>query len=308
MNIPSVSVVIPAYNSAAPLREAVESVFGQTYQDFEILVVDDGSTDDTESVARSFGNRIVYLKQENRGAGAARNHGIRKAQGRYVAFLDSDDLWCPSKLAEQIPLLDRDPEIGLVYSDWAVRSQDREVNPSYLKDLSPASGYVFEALVQSGFILTSGTVVRRSCLEEVGYFDEGLSVGEDLDLWLRICYRWKVGFVNKPLLTKRNRNGNLSSDLEKTAVERIVLFRKTLRTFQDMPRSSQRLVRHQVALSYWDVGYHHFDRMLLKEARRNFLSGLRFQWTHTRSLGYLAASCLPASLLKTIRAIKRAVP
>jgi glycosyltransferase involved in cell wall biosynthesis len=305
--MPRVSVVIPTYNSAASLREAIESVLGQTYLDFEVIVIDDGSTDDTERVVRSFGDRVCYVSQRNSGAGAARNQGIRTSRGSYVAFLDSDDLWVPSKLEDQIPLLDRDPEIGLVYSDWAVVAEQGEDVPSYLRNLPAASGYVFDGLVQCGFILTSGTVVRRSCLDEVGYFDETLSIAQDYDLWLRICYRWKVELVNKPLAIKRNRDGNLSSNLPKTAAERIMLFEKALRNFPDMTRPSRRLVSHQLAINYWDVGYDQFDRMLLKEARKNFASSLVYDWRSGRSLGYLAASYLPAPVIRVAKAVKRAI-
>ncbi len=304
---PRVSVVIPTYNSAAFVREAIQSVLGQTYSDLEIIVIDDGSTDDTERVVRSFGDRVFYVRQENNGAGAARNQGIKKSQGSYVAFLDSDDLWLPGKLEEQIPLLDRDPELGLVYSDWAVVPEQGEAQPSYLQNLPAASGYVFDRLVQCGFILTSGTVVRRSCLDDVGYFDEALSIAQDYDLWLRICYRWKVALVNKPLAIKRNRDGNLSSNLPKTAAERIVLFEKALKTFPDMSRSRRRLVRHQLAMNYWDVAYDDFDRMLFKDARKNFLLSLTYDWRNGRALGYLAASYLPALVVKAAKAVKRGI-
>jgi glycosyltransferase involved in cell wall biosynthesis len=302
-----VSVVIPTYNSAAFLGAAIQSVLSQTYSDFEVVVVDDGSTDNTESVVHSFGDQVCYVKQQNKGAGAARNHGIKRSRGEYVAFLDADDLWLPGKLGEQIPLLDRDPELGLVYSDWAVVPEQGEVGPSYLRNLPAAGGYVFDELVQCGFILTSGTIVRRSCLDDVGCFDETLSIAQDYDLWLRICYRWKIALVNKPLVIKRNRDGNLSSNLTKTAVERIVLFEKALKEFPDMTPRSRRLVRRQVALNYWDVGYHHFEGMLLKEARKNFMSSLSYDWRNGRVYGYLAASCLPASVVRIARAAKRAI-
>jgi len=305
--MPKVSVVIPTYNSAALVREAIQSALNQTYSDFEVIVVDDGSRDNTESVVRSFGDKVCYVKQDNRGAGAARNHGIIRSQGKYVAFLDADDLWLPGKLAEQIPLLDRDPEIGLVYSDWAVVAEKGKAEPSYLTNRPAVSGYVFDELVQWGFILTSGTVVRRSCLDDVGCFDESLSIAQDFDLWIRICYRWKIALVNKPLVIKRNRDGNLSSNLLKTAAERIVLFEKALRKFPDMTPRSRRVVRRQVALNYWDVGYHHFERMLLKEARKNFMSSLSYDWRNGRALGYLAASHFPAPLMRVVRAVKRAI-
>jgi glycosyltransferase involved in cell wall biosynthesis len=302
-----VSVVIPTYNSGAFLREAIQSVLSQTYVDFEVVVVDDGSTDNTESVVHSFGDQVRYVKQQNQGAGAARNQGIKRSQGEYVAFLDADDLWLPGKLREQIPLLDRDPELGLVYSDWAVVPEQGEVQPSYLRNQPAAAGYVFDELVQCGFILTSGAIVRRSCLDDVGSFDETLSIAQDYDLWLRICYRWKIALVDKPLVIKRNRDGNLSSNLTKTAVERIVLFEKALKEFPDMPPRSRRLVRHQVALNYWDVGYHYFEGMFLAEARKNFMYSLSYDWSNGRAYPYLAVSCLPASLVRIARAAKRAM-
>lgn len=304
---PKVSVVIPAYNSSAMVKEAIASVLAQTYDDFEIIVVDDGSTDDTESVVRSFGDRVLYLKQENQGAGAARNSGIHASGGEYVAFLDSDDLWSPEKLSEQIPVLERDSELGLVYSDWAVVSQDGPVEDSYLRKLPAASGYVFDQLVQCGFILTSGVLLRRACLNDVGGFDNSLSIAQDYDLWLRICYRWKVALVNRPLVTKRSWDGSLSSNLPKTAAERIALFEKALGSFKDMSRHSRRAVRHQLALNYWDVGYDYFEKLVFKEARRKFLRSLSYNWKNARVLGYLAASCLPQPLARVLREIKWAI-
>lgn len=300
-----VSVVIPTYNSSVSLREAIESVLAQTYKDFEIIVIDDGSTDDTEAVVRSLGNRVGYFKQENQGAGAARNAGIKRSRGEYIAFLDADDLWGAGKLDQQIPLLEHDPQLGLVYSDWAVVSSDGVIEQSYLQKVPSASGYVFDKLVQWGFILTSGVVVRRTCLDDVGDFDNSLSIAQDYDLWLRICYRWKVALVEKPLVTKRNWDGSLSSNLEKTAVERIALFEKILGNFSDMPNRTRRIVRRQLALHYWDVGYHYFDQLLFREARENFLASLRQDWRNGRALRYLAASLLPAPAAKAARGIKR---
>ena len=304
--MPEVSVVIPTFNSAQLVPEAIESVLRQTYKDFELIVVDDGSSDDTGVVLSEFGNRIHYFRQPNQGVGAARNRGLALAQGKYIAFLDADDLWSPTKLAEQIPLFE-DATVGLVYSDWAVISDRGQPSGSRLKDLHPRSGYVFDALVQCGFILTSGTVVRRSCLDNVGNFDQTLSHAEDYDLWLRICYRWKAQFVNKVLVTKRERDGGLSSDHAKTAIQRIVLFHKLLGNFTDMNPGTRRLVKDQLAYSYWDLGYHHFDRVLLREARKSFASSLCYQPYSSRAFGYLAATYLPSAVVRAIRMAKRAL-
>jgi perosamine synthetase len=303
---PRVSVVIPTFNSADTLGEAVASVLAQTYTDFEILVVDDGSTDRTEDVVRRFGDRVRYFKQENQGVSSARNAGIERSRGLYIAFLDSDDLWRSEKLAEEVALLEADPELGLVYCDWAVVSGETVVQKSYHQGLRPARGYVFNELVQRGFILTSGVVVRRECLDDVGRFDKSLRVAEDYDLWLRISYRWKVELVDKRLFTKRKWDGSLSCRLAETATNRVLLFQRILSELPDLTAHRRRLVRQQVSLSYWDVGYDHFDRLSFAEARKNFRSSLTYDWTNVKALGYLSASCLPISVVRAMRTLKRA--
>ena len=303
---PRVSVVIPTFNSADMIGEAIASVLAQTYIDFEILIVDDGSTDRTEDVVRQFGDRVRYFKQENQGVSSARNAGIERSRGRYIAFLDSDDLWRPEKLAEEIPLLEADSELGLVYCDWTVVSGETVVQKSYHEELRPAKGYVFDELVQRGFILTSGVVVRRECLDDVGRFDKSLRVAEDYDLWLRISYRWKVELVDKRLFTKRKWDGSLSCRLAETAANRIVLFHRILSELCDMTAHRRRFIRQQLSFSYWDVGYDHFDRLALAEARKNFRSSLAYDWTNIKALGYLSASCLPISVVRAMRTLKRA--
>ena len=305
---PRVSVVIPTYNAATMVEQAIQSVLAQTYRDLEIIVIDDGSTDDTENVVRPFGERVRYFRQENQGVSAARNFGIKQARGEFIAFLDSDDLWAPEKLAEELPCLEGDPQLGLVYCDWAVISGQEVLHASYLETLPASSGYVFDELVQSGFILTSGVVVRRTCLNDVGDFDKSLSIAQDYDLWLRISYNWKVQLVAKRLFTKRNLDGSLSSNLAKTALERIALFEKTLRTLPGMKARSRRLLRQQLALNHWDVGYERFDGFRFQEARKSFLSSLLHDWKNVKSLAYFAATFLPVSLVRAARAKKRVNP
>ena len=303
--VPQVSVVIPTYNSATMVVQAVESVLSQTYHDFEILVVDDGSTDNTQQAIGRFGDLVRYFKQKNQGVSAARNAGIKQARGEYIAFLDSDDIWLPDKLAEQVPWLNTDPNVGLVYCDWSVVSNGCVAHSSFLRHLPANSGDVFDDLIQSGFILTSGVVVRRACLDDVGDFDKSLTIAQDYDLWLRISYRWQVQLVSKCLFTKRNLAGSLSSSLSKTALERIALFKKTLRSLPGLKARSRRLLRRQLAVNYWDVGYENFDGLSLENARKNFISSLMYDWTNIKSLAYLAATFFPVSVVRAARTIKR---
>jgi glycosyltransferase involved in cell wall biosynthesis len=175
-----VSVIIPAYRASADIPDALALVFAQTFSSFEVIIVDDGSPDATEleAAVAPYRNRVRYLVQRNRGAGAARNTGIRAARGRYVAFLDADDRWHEDFLRRQTCLLDAHPECGLVYSD-AVISGDTPLAGQRFMDTAPSAGAVtlLSLIRQQCNIMLSTVVVRRTPLVEAGLFDEGLRAG-----------------------------------------------------------------------------------------------------------------------------------
>ncbi len=202
---PQVTVVIPTYQRAHVLREAIDSVWAQTYQNIEIVVVDDGSTDGTREILAGYGEQVRYIYQENRGQSAARNAGIRAAQGDLIAFLDSDDVWLPEKLALQVPLFDRDPEVGLVYSDTAYMRANRSENQrSHFKAHPPLSGNILREMFVRGCPMhTSNVVVARRCFDVVGLFDETLHNFEDQDMWFRIARAFKVDYVDALLVLRR---------------------------------------------------------------------------------------------------------
>jgi GT2 family glycosyltransferase len=209
--MPCVSVIIPTYNRKTFVQETIDSVLAQTYTDYEIIVVDDGSTDDTGTVLRSrYGDRIHYLWQENQGESAARNHGINLAQGEYIAFLDSDDVWLPDKLRKQVTLLEANSKLALLFC----QAQLMDTNGNDLKgsrlgfdikpeDLSLKRLY-FENTITAG---GSTVLVRRAALIQTGGFDLVIQFGEDWDLWLRLRSRWEFGFLPEPLARiRRHRN------------------------------------------------------------------------------------------------------
>jgi glycosyltransferase involved in cell wall biosynthesis len=198
--MPLVSVVIPAHNAEPWIAETLESILAQTFQDFEVIVIDDGSTDDTAAIVARFA-RVQCIHKQNGGAAFARNVGIRAAQSKYIAFVDSDDLWSPDKLSLQTALL---KQTGLVwaYSDaYAFEDATRRVLFAFSKVRRQYTGNVLQQLFLSNFIPMPTVVVRRTVLEEAGCFDEGRRVqpAEDWDLWLRIAARYQVGAVNRPL-------------------------------------------------------------------------------------------------------------
>jgi len=207
-----VSIIIPAYNAADYLKEAVDSVLAQTYKNIEIIVVDDGSTDDTRSALESYvaSGKIKYIYQKNKGLAGARNTGIKNASGKYVAFLDADDLFLPDKVAEQARALEENPGYGVCYSDLLHFSEDGKV---YHHRYNYPSGDIFEQLLHRQFVNPLTVVARRELFTKYGFFDESLRRSEDWDLWLRLARAGvKFYFLDERLARYRVRSvGNLSS-------------------------------------------------------------------------------------------------
>lgn len=197
-----VSVVIPTYNRAGSIIKAVESVLNQTYQNIEIIVVDDNSSDNTEELIKLLGNdKIRYIKNEmNLGPSGARNKGIQHAKGEYIAFQDSDDEWLPSKLEQQLQLFQQE-DYGLVYC--AYRYLKGSLNykyPSEKYSLEELEGNIFESMFEMNKISTQTMIIKKEVLKQVGGFEETLRCLEDWELALRICYKYKIGFVNEMLV------------------------------------------------------------------------------------------------------------
>jgi len=200
--MPKVSVIIPTYNRLPMLMEAVESVLAQDFQDYELIVVDDGSTDGTAEELQRFGRRIKLLQHaQNRGVSAARNRGILQARGKYIAFLDSDDLWLKEKLKVQVAFMDDNPQYPLCYTDEIWIRRGKRVN-AMLKH-SKYSGWVFEKCLPLCIISPSSALMRKILFSKVGLFDEALPVCEDYDFWLRVTARFPVFFIHRKLIVKR---------------------------------------------------------------------------------------------------------
>ena len=202
------SVIIPTYNRAASLSEAIQSVLDQDYFQekksdvaWEFLVIDDGSTDNTREIACSFGDRLCYYFQENKGVSASRNLGLRLSQGEYVAFLDSDDLWKKNKISFQMNFLQTHPEALICCSEETWVRRGVMVNPK--KKHRKYSGWVFEKFLPLCLLSLSSALFRRRLFTEIGMFDEDLPVCEDYDLGIRLAHRYPVYFLPEPLIVKR---------------------------------------------------------------------------------------------------------
>ncbi len=201
--VPSlVSVIIPTRNRCAMVRQAVESVLTQKGAGFELIVVDDGSEDDTPRLLASYGTALQTVRLEHsRGVSAARNAGIHVSQGEWLAFLDSDDLWLPKKLRAQLDFFRQNPGMRICQTDEIWMQNGRRRNPK--KYHAKPSGWCFERLLERCLVSPSAVMLHRSLFDEVGLFDESLPACEDYDLWLRIGCRYPIGLVPKALVIKR---------------------------------------------------------------------------------------------------------
>ncbi len=194
-----ISVVIPTYNRYEFLKRALDSVYTQTYTVGEVIVIDDGSTDETSQIKKDF-PYIKYIYQENAGVSSARNLGIKNASYEWIAFLDSDDTWHEDKLQLQVELHQSKPDLKMSYTDESWVRDDKVVKIP--KKFRKFGGDIFNESLSHCIIAPSATLLHCDLIEEVGDFDESLEVCEDYDLWLRIALKYEIGLVDKPLITK----------------------------------------------------------------------------------------------------------
>lgn len=197
---PQVSVIIPTFNRKSWLEKAVDSVLCQTFADFELIVVDDGSTDDTRTLFKTAETRVSYLYQENQGVASARNAGIHAAQGKWIAFLDSDDAWLPEKLEKQIDFHRKNPRFKISQTEEIWIRNGRRVNP--MNKHKKLSGWIFEPSLPLCLISPSSVILAREVFERAGLFDESFTVCEDYEFWLRCAVRYEVGLLSEALAVK----------------------------------------------------------------------------------------------------------
>lgn len=223
--MPKVSVIIPTYNRSKYLCEAIDSVLAQTYKDFEIIVIDDGSTDDTRNVLNErYDGRIQYLYQANQGYSVAANKGIEASVGEYIAILGDDDLWLPEKLERQVRQFDDHPEFGFVGSESLVINGQGLATDHYKRGQGNVD--TFESLYEMPFIPALTVVIRRRCLDEVGYFDPQLPNAQDYDLWLRLAKRYRFCYMDMPLAKYRLHGSNLSRNIDQRIKDHVMVVNK----------------------------------------------------------------------------------
>jgi glycosyltransferase involved in cell wall biosynthesis len=197
-----ISVIIPTFNRSAVLLRAIESVLNQTYNNFELIIVDDGSTDETELLLSPYikSGQLHYYKKTNGGVASARNYGVKQSSGAWIAFLDSDDEWLPEKLSEQIKYLSQHPELSIAYTEEIWIRNSIRVNQK--KSHQKIGGRIFENCLEQCLIAPSSVIMTRTLFNSFNGFDENFVVCEDYDLWLKISCFHEIGLIDKALIIK----------------------------------------------------------------------------------------------------------
>ena len=297
---PKVSVVIPTYNSAQFIVETLESVFAQTYKDYEVIVVDDGSTDNTKEVLKPYMSRIRYIYKENGGPASARNEGIKNARGEYIAFLDSDDLWLPEKLEKQVEYFEQYPDVVLVSTDRIRLVGNRLIRGR--KKCKRVSNDAFINLWWCNSIVNSSVMVRRFCFDKVGVFDESEEIisAEDLEMWLRIAREHKVGYIDQALTIYRvHKDGISRSNVNRVYKATRVVITKYMKDIIEREQNFRKLITERFFKYYLDYGISLFYAADFPSAHKQFSEARRYKKFNIKaSFSYLITSLDERSVKK----------
>jgi glycosyltransferase involved in cell wall biosynthesis len=306
--IPDVSVVIPVYRGSQYIAQALTSVFAQRFTAYEVIVVNDGSpeTEEIERELKRYATQIIYIKQANGGPSSARNAGILQAKGEYVAFLDCDDAWHPSYLAEQLALLRATPELDLIYCDALLIGASPNAGKTVM-EINPSRGAVsLESLLKLDCgVITSCTVVRRKCLLDAGLFDKDRRCCEDYDMWVRIAHRGgRMAYQRKVLAFRRIHPEALTADPSYVIDSQVAVFRKLGASLPLIP-VHQAIVQKHIARCMAEMQLHRSKADLMAGKYSEAATGVRFANNYFQSRKLRSVEWIIRVMPRTVRLFYR---
>ena len=271
------SIILPCYNGSRWIHRSIESILAQTYRNFELIIVDDGSIDNSKEKINLYLSdpRVHYIYQRNSGFSAALNRGLKESKGEVIGFIGQDDLWAPKKLEIQSTYLNSHQNVGVLYSNYYLMNSEEQII-SIMKAKAPASSRIqnVKNLFLNNFIGFETVLVKRECFEKVGYFDESMSGFSDYDLWLRIAGQFDIGYVDKTLVKKRSHNLQLSIDSRELMLrDEFLITKKALAMHPYLAEDCQK----KCAMLYYSLGVMFLKRNDILAAKRNLLKTIRFQ-------------------------------
>jgi glycosyltransferase involved in cell wall biosynthesis len=316
MKIPLVSVIIPTYNSADFIEEALESLFEQTFQDFEIIVIDDGSTDETAAILEKYGDRIVYLYQDNGGCASARNKGIRIARGKYIAFLDADDIWLPAKLEKQVLLFNKRESLGMVTTGSCSFDKKGIYGYSTRKREFLMHGNIARNIFLRSGVGTPTVMVRKEVFDNIGLFEERtkqgekvfLSHGSDDNMWIRIASHYDIELIDEVLTRVRNHPRRMT--VNQVELQESVRYNiRLLKTkYGDKVKMKiEKAVPIKMSYVQFAIGYGYYESGNYRDARKAFIKGsYHWIWFWKNPL-FLMLTFIPPGLTGYLKALKRKI-
>jgi glycosyltransferase involved in cell wall biosynthesis len=304
---PEVAVILPCYNVEGYLQRSLSSVFAQCYSDLHVYAVDDGSTDRTVRILETNSNRCSFVTQHQAGPAAARNRAIKMSSAPFVAFLDADDEWLPQKLARQVAFLKQNPTIGLVCSLCSVRAPGAQRVGMFPTIDAPHTGRLFHRLIRKCFIFTPTVVVRRSCLDDVGLFNESLLTSEDFNLWLRIAARWNIALLPEVLAITHKHSGSLSTTIapEQRLSNGVAAIEDVRSRCPQLTRTEGRALRAALAERLYFEGSYLLFTGAKAAARTKLAAAYELKIMHWRALVKLAFSFLSTPVCRSVLGFKR---
>lgn len=293
--MPKVSVVIPVFNGARYLKAALDSLFAQTYLDYEVICLDDGSADDSSAILKSYGERLTVIRQKNAGQSASRNRGVARATGTYIAFLDQDDVWYPSKLERQIERFATDPDAVLVHCDYDLIDCEGRIlrQGAGLVERSKALASPLGQLIGEALIFPSAMVLRRDAYLCAGGFCEDLRGFEDFDLIARLRQNGSFIRVDSPEMAYRAHEQGFSRSGGIGVIQSREKFLFRMQTLYAGDKVKATLIRHMLADCYSDWGKHHILTDNRREGKRRLQQSIRCSPVRARTYLRLLRACMP---------------
>ncbi|MGA1867625.1 MAG: glycosyltransferase [bacterium] len=293
-----VSVIIPTYNRDWFIGDAIKSVLQQTYMDFEIIIVDDGSTDKTQERIKSFFNKkIKYFYKKNGGAASALNLGIKHSKGKYIARLDSDDIFEPEKLEKQVKLLDSNQDIGLVYTQAYNIDENGNILELYPKNHTCPQESL-KTLRHFLFPPSQSIMFRKNCIDKIGYFDENMPITEDWDFCIRMAQYYQFAYIDEPLVKIRKHTYMITANKIETAHAILKVMQKHAKILS-MGEGNTWIGQH-----YYSLGRIYFYKRNYQSAKKIFFQALKYDPRSWRNYIFLGLTYLPNFMIEAIRYLK----
>jgi glycosyltransferase involved in cell wall biosynthesis len=302
----TVSAILPCFNAAATIEPTVRSILAQTLAELEVVAVDDGSADETGDILRRLAatdRRLVVIQQANAGQAAARNRAVAASRGRYLAFIDADDLWAPSKLVRQLALIEARPEVALCYTSGYMIDDAGAVLGAI--DVSPAyRGRCLRRLIRRNNIVASSVMLRRAAFERAGGFDERLRACENWDLWIRVAREGELDYLAEPLTFYRVHDGNMTKSTARMRDNSLLMLDKVSRSLGGEVGGLEAMIREAKSIAYYKSGNAFLVKFEMASARSDLWRSLRLDWGRREAYVPFLKSLMGKPLYRALRRVK----